>query len=135
MANEMDPIIGNWYCHLSKGQLFQVISLDDAMVAIQRFDGDLEELELDAWASMDIEAAPPPEDWTGPIDSLDPDDCGFSECAMHRGDWRDATAEFPRCREAWEPDDGEAQLDDWEVLLPMLDAQRRSPPPRRPARR
>lgn len=115
MPNEMDPIVGNWYCHLSKGQLFQVIALDDdRLVEIQRFDGDLEELDMETWMSLDIEPAEPPEDWTGPVDDLDPDDCGYTDVAMAREEWRRGTGEYPSGREAWEPDDAEKELDDWD---------------------
>jgi hypothetical protein len=121
MPNDMEPIVGNWYCHRSKGQLFQVIEVDlrDRLVEIQRFDGDLEEFDLEDWAALDLDAAAPPEDWTGPIDELDPDDLSYSECAMDKRDWRGGTGEYPSGRESWEPDDSEAELDDGDDELAM----------------
>jgi hypothetical protein len=67
MVNELDPLIGNWYRHLDKGQMFRVVAFDehDALVELQHFDGDIEEVDLTAWRSMDLEIAEAPEDWTG----------------------------------------------------------------------
>ncbi|MGJ0483765.1 MAG: DUF6763 family protein, partial [Methylomicrobium sp.] len=51
MKNEADPIVGNWYQHLDKGQAFQVVAVDEdaGAVELQHFDGDVEEIDLDAW--------------------------------------------------------------------------------------
>lgn len=117
MNDDIEPMVGRWYCCRTKGQLFQVIDVnDDGAVEIQRFDGDLEVLDGDAWNGMDIEFAEPPEDWTGPIDDLDPDDLSYSSTDMEKDDWRSGTGEYPRGREAWEPDDDEAALDDDDSL-------------------
>ncbi len=66
---EIAPIIGNWYRH-ENGELFEVVALDedDATVEIQYFDGTVEELDQDAWEQLEIEAAEPPEDWSGSVD-------------------------------------------------------------------
>jgi hypothetical protein len=74
MPNELDPIVGEWYLHRDKGEMFGVVAVDAAAasVAIQYFDGDLEELEADAWREMKIETAEEPEDWTGPFDDVEP---------------------------------------------------------------
>lgn len=106
MANEFDPMIGNWYRHLDKGQMFQVIAIDDdeRLVELQHFDGDIEELSMVAWRAMDLELAEAPEDWTGPLDDIEPDDLGYSsETAMSRSDWARPLQETPgRELEAWE---------------------------------
>ena len=91
MDRDLDPIIGNWYRHLDKGQMFQVIAFDDsdATAELQHFDGDIEEVSLDAWHAMDLEVTEAPEDWTGPMDDVEPDDLGYSsETAMSNEDWR-----------------------------------------------
>ncbi len=31
MDNELDPIVGNWYRHLDKGQIFRVVALDECV--------------------------------------------------------------------------------------------------------
>ena len=50
MPTESDPIVGNWYEHTDKGQKFEVVSLDEdnGAISIQYFDGDLDEIDLDA---------------------------------------------------------------------------------------
>ena len=81
MSNRLRPVVGHWYNHLDKGDLFQVVAVDDqsGTIEIQEFDGDLDEIDLEEWRQMDIEAAEPPEDWTGPVDELEPDDLGYSD--------------------------------------------------------
>jgi hypothetical protein len=81
MSNRLQPIVGNWYNHLDKGDLFQVVALDErsGTIEIQEYDGGLDEIDLDEWRQMSIEAAAPPEDWTGPVDELERDDVGYGD--------------------------------------------------------
>lgn len=89
MPTELDPIEGHWYKHLDKGQKFTVVAVypDDELVEIQHFDGDIEELTLDDWYGMEIEAVEEPEDWTGPIDDVETDDLDYEETDMDDEDW------------------------------------------------
>lgn len=105
MVNYLDPIVGNWYRHLDKGQMFRVVAFDEseALIEIQHFDGDIEEVILTVWRGMDLEAAEPPEDWTGPMDDIERDDLGYTETAMSGSDWSGPLQETPReQKEAWE---------------------------------
>ena len=106
MQSELDPIIGNWYRHLDKGQMFRVIACDDsdATIELQHFDGDIEEVSLLAWCAMELEISEAPEDWTGPMDDIEPDDLGYSsDTVMSEEDWRAPLAEVRRdAHEAWE---------------------------------
>ncbi|MHB1540507.1 MAG: DUF6763 family protein [Steroidobacteraceae bacterium] len=67
------PRIGDWY-RASGGDLFEVVAIDDsdATVDIQFFDGTVGEIDREDWeAQWDeglIEAAEPPEDWSGSVD-------------------------------------------------------------------
>lgn len=113
MANELDPLIGNWYRHLDKGQMFRVVAFDeyDALVELQHFDGDIEEVDLTAWRSMDLEIAEAPEDWTGPTDGVENDDLDYTETGMSGRDWRRPLEETPREEtEAWERTDPEDDI-------------------------
>jgi hypothetical protein len=85
MPNEFDPIVEQWYAHRDKGELFRVVAVDSAagLVEIQGFEGDVEELDLEAWRDLDIELADQPEDWTGPYDDIEPDDLGDTEAPTH----------------------------------------------------
>ncbi len=142
MTTELDPVVGNWYRHLDKGQMFRVIDYDDseAIVEIQHFDGDIEELSVLAWRSMDLEVSEAPGDWTGPMDFGERDDLGYSsETEMSNQDWRSPLQETlcdehetwedtgergntgnrdnrPSADETWEPDDGkdiDADVTSW----------------------
>lgn len=92
MGNEFDPIVGQWYQHIDKGQLFQVISIDEdaRTIETQHFDGDIDAIDLEAWPSMAIEQASEPEDWTGPVDDVEVDDMGYTETAMRAEDWNES---------------------------------------------
>jgi hypothetical protein len=61
--------------------MLQVVAIDasSGCIETQYFDGAIEEIEYDAWMSMDIEASEAPEDWTGPFDDLEQDDIGLAE--------------------------------------------------------
>jgi hypothetical protein len=81
MDNEIEPKVDSWYQNLINGQVFQVVSLDEdaALVELQHADGDVEEIGLDEWHTMDLESTDAPDDWTGPIDDPELDDYGFSD--------------------------------------------------------
>lgn len=83
------PRASQWYRHLNKGQEFQVTAIDETerTVEIQHFDGDVEELDLEEWYALDLEAIAPPEDWTGPMDDIERDDLGYTETGMRGADW------------------------------------------------
>lgn len=83
------PRIGQWYAHCDKGEIFQVIGLDEdsRTIEIQGFGGDLDELEEESWAALPLALAAPPEDWTGPVDDVERDDLGYSETEMTGADW------------------------------------------------
>jgi len=79
MNNEIEPNVGSWYQDLVNGRVFQVVALDEdaAQVELQHSDGDIGELSLDEWHSMDLEATDAPDDWNGPLDDVEPGDPGF----------------------------------------------------------
>ncbi len=67
------PGIGDWY-RLGGGELFEVVAVNDGdgTIDIQYFDGTVEEMDREDWeAQWDeglVEAAEPPEDWSGSVD-------------------------------------------------------------------
>jgi len=79
--SDVDPIIGNWYRNQETGNDFEVVALDEdaQTIEIQYFDGELEELDLDAWYELAIESIEETEDWTGPFDEMESDDLGYEE--------------------------------------------------------
>lgn len=81
MSNRLPPIVGNWYSHRDKGEMFQVVALDEdsGTIEIQDFDGGIDELELDEWRQLAVVSAAPPEDWSGPVDDVEPDEFGYTD--------------------------------------------------------
>ena len=69
MTFEPTPEIGDWYKNAA-GDTFEVVARDDDddTLELQYYDGTVEELDTEAWASMQPESIEPPEDWTGSMD-------------------------------------------------------------------
>lgn len=79
MGREYEPAAGRWFRDLEEDESFLVLSIDEdaEIVEIQHVDGDIEELDLDTWAEMDLEPTEQPEGWTGSTaqdDDLDEDE-------------------------------------------------------------
>lgn len=76
MATEYEPRIGDWYRTVT-GDNFEIVALDadDGTLEIQYFDGTVEELDVDTWYDLNIDAIEPPEDWSGSLD-IERDDYG-----------------------------------------------------------
>lgn len=110
MTTEADPVTGNWYQHLDKGQKFRVVALDEdeSSVEIQYFNGDVEEIGLDDWYELDVEPVEAPENWTGAVDVADADDLGTQITDTTRDDWAAPEQEL----QPQEPDTGREEADD-----------------------
>ena len=89
MTTEFDPIIGNWYCHLDKGQRFRVVAIDEKTetVEVQNFDGNLDEYEMENWYQLEIEPREAPENWSGALDIGNVDDLGTNVTDTKSSDW------------------------------------------------
>jgi hypothetical protein len=111
MDNELDPVVGSWYRHTEKGQLFRVVAFDEdrGIVELQHFDGDLEEIDASDWFDMNIEPAEAPEDWTGPVDGTETDDSAYDKTAKPRA-WKEP---LESDEEDWEDEESEKE-DDWD---------------------
>ena len=79
--SDVDPIIGSWYRNQETGNDFEVVALDEdaQTIQIQYFDGEVEELDLDDWYDLAIEAIEAPEDESGPFDMIVGDELGEDE--------------------------------------------------------
>jgi hypothetical protein len=115
MRDEIDPITGNWYRHLDKGQMFRVVGIDEHrdVIEIQYFDGDIEEIDADAWSEMDLDIAEPPEDESGPLDGEMRENGGLTETAMSQRDWREPLEGNRKTSEEWEDETPEDE-DEWD---------------------
>ena len=89
MSTEVDPIVGNWYQHLDKGQHFVVVAIDEdeGLIETQHFDGDIEEMTLEEWYQADLDTAEEPENWAGAMDIGTKDDYGTEITDTNIGDW------------------------------------------------
>lgn len=130
MQNEIDPAVGRWYQHLDDGTLFRVTAVDEDedLVEFQDFDGDLGEVSLDEWHNWNIEVTDAPEDWTGPVDDVEPDDLEYSEIRSE-GERRGLPEERRRqdLQDTGLPGEPATGLEDQERLVEGRTASRGSP--------
>jgi len=107
------PEIGQWYLHQDKGEMFRVTGYDEhsRTIEIQTFDGDVDEIEAEAWNAMPLERAEQPEDWTGPVDDVEVDDLGYTETDMSASDWSEPLQPFQPQEEAWQDATPEEERD------------------------
>jgi hypothetical protein len=76
LSRDYDPEAGQWYEELDSEDVFRVLAVDpdDELVRIQWLDGDVEEIDLDAWNEMDLELADEPEGWVDEDEEQDDED-------------------------------------------------------------
>ncbi|HWL61988.1 MAG TPA: DUF6763 family protein [Steroidobacteraceae bacterium] len=76
MGRDYEPVKGQWYENVEEDETFRVLSVDEdaELVEIEYLDGDIEEMDLDAWHEMDLERIEEPEGWAGGDDEDDDDD-------------------------------------------------------------
>ncbi len=66
MSRDYEPVPGQWYENLEEEEQFRVLSVDEdsELIEIEYLDGDIEELDLEAWHEMDLERIDEPEGWS-----------------------------------------------------------------------
>jgi hypothetical protein len=67
VGREYEPTVKQWYEDLENDETFQVLKVDEdkETVEIQYLDGEIEELDIDSWAELDLELTQEPEGWSG----------------------------------------------------------------------
>jgi hypothetical protein len=87
------PQVGDWYQDRGKGEPFQVVSVDAASetVQIQSFDGELDSIDMEDWQQMPLVTAAAPEDYTGALDEMEPDDVTEDDSPSDRTGAREDT--------------------------------------------
>lgn len=70
-----DAEVGDWFTSMPSGVSFEIVAIDREAdsVAIQYFDGTLEEIDVASWPELEPRAVAPPEDWTGAFDATKED--------------------------------------------------------------
>jgi hypothetical protein len=76
VGRDYEPVKGQWYENVEEEESFRVLSVDEdaELVEIEYLDGDIEELDLDAWHEMDLERIAEPEGWAGGADAEEEED-------------------------------------------------------------
>src|SRR5215470_7884824 len=107
MSDQLEPVVGKWYLDAELDEQFRVIAIDEEreVVEIRYLNGEADEIELDAWSDLDLEAAEPPEDESEDEDEEEESREGrFSgRDAGESDDWEDAEDED----DDWDDDDDE----------------------------
>ena len=65
MSRDYEPVTSQWYENLEEEEQFRVLSVDEdsELIEIEYLDGDIEELDVEAWHEMDLERIAEPEGW------------------------------------------------------------------------
>lgn len=102
MSRDYEPVKGQWYENAEEEETFRVLSVDEdaELVEIEYLDGDIEELDLDAWHEMDLERIPEPEGWAATDDEEEDEEEEDEEEDLDEED------------DDWDDDDDDD--DDWE---------------------
>jgi hypothetical protein len=81
VGREHEPKVGQWYENLEDNDLFRVVSVDEdaELVEIEYVDGDVEELDVEAWHELDLDPTAEPEGWSGADDDEDDDEDDWEE--------------------------------------------------------
>jgi hypothetical protein len=70
VAREYEPVAGQWYENIDENESFRVLSVDEdsELIEIEYLDGDIEEIDLDTWAELDLDKIDQPEGWSADDD-------------------------------------------------------------------
>jgi TATA-binding protein-associated factor Taf7 len=81
VAREYEPVAGQWYENVDENESFRVLSVDEdaELIEIEYLDGDIEELDLDTWAELDLEKIEQPEGWSGADEEEEEEDEDWDE--------------------------------------------------------
>jgi hypothetical protein len=76
VGRDYEPVKGQWYENVEDDETFRVLSVDEdaELVEIEYLDGDIEELDIDAWHEMDLERIEEPEGWAAQEEEDDEDE-------------------------------------------------------------
>ena len=76
MGRDYEPVKGQWYENVEEDETFRVLSVDEDadLVEIEYLDGDIEEIDVEAWHEMDLEMIEEPEGWSDSDEDEDDED-------------------------------------------------------------
>jgi hypothetical protein len=81
VSRDYEPVRGQWYENLEEEEQFRVLTVDEdsELVEIEYLDGDIEEIDLEAWHEMDLERIDEPEGWSDDDDEESDEDEDWDE--------------------------------------------------------
>ena len=90
VSRDYEPVPSQWYENVEEEESFRVLSVDEdsELIEIEYLDGDIEELDLEAWHEMDLERIEEPEGWSE-SDDEDTDEDEDEEDDEDEDDWDD----------------------------------------------
>jgi hypothetical protein len=76
VSRDYEPVRGQWYQNVEEDEQFRVLTVDEdsELVEIEYLDGDIEELDIEAWHEMDLDRIEQPEGWSESEDDEDEDE-------------------------------------------------------------
>jgi hypothetical protein len=91
VSRDYEPVPSQWYENVEEEESFRVLSVneDSELVEIEYLDGDIEELDLEAWHEMDLEKIQEPEGWSESDDEDTDEDEEWDEEEDEDDDWDD----------------------------------------------
>ena len=91
MSRDYEPVPSQWYENLEEEESFRVLSVDEdsELVEIEYLDGDIEEIDLEAWHEMDLAKIAEPEGWSESADEDTDEDEEWDEEEDEDDDWDD----------------------------------------------
>jgi len=100
VSRDYEPVAGQWYENVEEEDSFRVLSVDEdsELVEIEYLDGDIEEIDIEAWHEMDLEKISEPEGWSESDEEDEDDD---------DEDWDDDEDEDEDEDDDWGDDDEE----------------------------
>jgi len=91
VTDDIQPVPEQWYRNIDDEVLFEVVAVENDMIEIRYHDGEVEELDIEAWEEMELEPIENPQDWIGDYEDMDSDDFMNGE---DDSDWDDAYDEL-----------------------------------------
>jgi hypothetical protein len=104
VGRDYEPVKGQWYENIEEDETFRVLTVneDADLVEIEYLDGDIEEMDIDAWHEMDLEKIAEPEGWAAAhAEGKDEDE------EEDEDDWDDDEDEDDEDEDDWEDEEEE----------------------------
>jgi hypothetical protein len=91
VSRDYEPTPGQWYENLEEEESFRVLSVDEdsELIEIEYLDGDIEEIDIEAWHEMDLELTSEPEGWSDADEDEDEEEEEEEDEDEDDDDWDD----------------------------------------------